>query len=826
MSKFDPERRFSPRQNARQIGFLLALLMAPAVGLGADAAHRMPRNPSSAKECAICHYRWVDTFFLDGRSTSLAPLQTDQVEGTADMCFSCHDGSVMDSRWAFEKEHGHRIGVPLPAGIARSEELPLDTNGNLRCVTCHSPHSIPSVLSEGTSTFLRINNTNSAMCLLCHPAYSGNSAGANHPIGPVTNTVPRELWTRHSQPETASHLITCETCHTTHGDPAEHLLAKPASDSSLCLTCHADKSPFNPDGTRNYFHVVNVVPTNAVIASIIFTNGAKLGRNGTITCLTCHKVHRNNIEKHLLVARLDAQSSFCFNCHASKQELNKNKHNLALSLPNARNLAGKTVAESGPCSACHLPHQNAQALAGKSDPLAGLCLACHGAKGLATSTNLLGRSHPIGVGLTNSAPSSKAGLAKPARLPLFDAHRFRSADGNMTCLTCHDVHKAQPDGFPMERPLFLRASVGRLCQECHTNQAPVLNTKHDLVLTGRDVRNAQGHTVAESGSCSACHLVHSATDSTWARAWPHGPTPTEKCQSCHERGGPGEKKGVGANSHPVDVAFKQAGQKTSLPLYAANIPTNTPAKVTCVTCHDSHRWSPTSDASPGHLVEGGRQDSFLRLPAGVTPRLCADCHPQEALVVRTEHDLSSFAPLSTNLVGQTASASGPCGACHATHNAPTKASLWARDLKTPTPGTPLVDAMCESCHAVGSALAANKVPEFAYHPPVTMANLPASMQQDRGFTTIVDPASGKVVNTGAISCATCHNVHRWSFREATQGPGVNIEGDANNSFLRHRSSEVSCKVCHGPDSIYRYQYFHKSTTHPSRVAATNSVSNP
>ncbi len=803
---------------------LLLLLPWVAVHAG-DAAHQMPRNPSSAKECAICHYRWVDTFFLDGRSTALAPLQTDQVEGTADMCFSCHDGSVMDSRWAFEKEHGHRIGVPPPAGINLPEILPLDTNGNLRCVTCHSPHSIPSVLSESTSTFLRINNTNSAMCLICHPIMAGNVAGANHPIGQVTNTVPRELWTRHSQPETAGHLITCETCHVVHGDPKESLLARPASDSSLCLTCHADKSPFNLDGTRNYFHVVNVIPTNAVIAGILYTNGARLGKSGAITCLTCHKVHRNNIEKHLLVAKLDAQSSFCFNCHANKQELNKNQHNLALSLPAARNLAGKTVAESGPCSACHLPHQNAQTLAGKSDPLASLCLACHGAKGLSITTNLLGRSHPMGIGLTNSASSSKSVVATPANLPLFDTHRFRSANGGITCLTCHDVHKAQPDGQPAGRPLFLRTSIGRLCQECHTNQAAVLNTKHDLSLASPAVRNTQGHTAAESGSCSACHLVHSATDSTWARARPHGPSPTEKCQSCHQAGGPAEKKGVGQHSHPVDVAFKQANPKTSLPLYTANNQTNAPGKVTCVTCHDPHQWSPLGKPSPGHLVEGGLEDSFLRLPAGTSPQLCANCHPGEALVVRTEHDLSVFAPQSTNALGHSAAVTGPCGACHATHNAPLQAGLWVRDFKAPAPGTPGVDAMCQSCHA-SQSLAGGKVPTYASHPPVTFANLPASMYQDRGFTTLVDPASGKVTNTGAISCSTCHNVHRWSAKEAVAGPGKNVEGDSNNSFLRHRSSELSCKVCHGPDSLYRYQYYHKSTTHPPRANSETTTSNP
>jgi hypothetical protein len=42
-----------------------------------------PKNPNSAKGCAICHYRWIDTFFVEGRGTDLVPYESKKVEGGA-----------------------------------------------------------------------------------------------------------------------------------------------------------------------------------------------------------------------------------------------------------------------------------------------------------------------------------------------------------------------------------------------------------------------------------------------------------------------------------------------------------------------------------------------------------------------------------------------------------------------------------------------------------------------------------------------------------------------------------------------------------------------
>ena len=77
----------------KKILFSILFIFA-AMLLDEASAVEAPRNPNSAKECAICHYRWIDTFFIDGRGTDLVEYQAEKVVAKEEICFSCHDGSV------------------------------------------------------------------------------------------------------------------------------------------------------------------------------------------------------------------------------------------------------------------------------------------------------------------------------------------------------------------------------------------------------------------------------------------------------------------------------------------------------------------------------------------------------------------------------------------------------------------------------------------------------------------------------------------------------------------------------------------------------------
>ena len=77
--------------------FLLSLFLINLVCI-ANAEVQPPKNPNSAKACAICHYRWMDTFFIEGKGSELVDYTSEKVVASPGMCFSCHDGSVADSR--------------------------------------------------------------------------------------------------------------------------------------------------------------------------------------------------------------------------------------------------------------------------------------------------------------------------------------------------------------------------------------------------------------------------------------------------------------------------------------------------------------------------------------------------------------------------------------------------------------------------------------------------------------------------------------------------------------------------------------------------------
>ena len=125
-------------------------------------------KPDTAKECAICHYNWVETFFFEKRSTLIAHFPVELEVSTTDMCYSCHDGSTVDSRLAVFNDRKHQVGITPSTKIVLSETFPLDSEGKMYCGTCHSAHGVSTEPGIEKTIFLRTPNENSDMCKKCH----------------------------------------------------------------------------------------------------------------------------------------------------------------------------------------------------------------------------------------------------------------------------------------------------------------------------------------------------------------------------------------------------------------------------------------------------------------------------------------------------------------------------------------------------------------------------------------------------------------------------------------------------------------------------------
>jgi len=793
----------------------LIVIVLIGASIPALAQVQAPSNPNSAKSCAICHFRWIDTFFIEGRGSDLVDYTAEKVVATSEMCFSCHDGSIADSRARAYETPQHKTNLPPPDHMQIPAIFPLDEQGNMQCATCHTAHGVPSGPDSKETIFMRTSNRNSAMCRMCHPDRVDGPKTGNHPLDTTKQEIPADLTAMGALEGDAKNQLICETCHAAHGAKHENYLIKSGRNSSLCLACHPAKNPQTPDGRKKPLHVVNVAPVKAVIPESLIQKGARVGSSGEIICQSCHEIHTNEIRQTALLVQQNQASILCLACHTDKQVIADTKHNLRLSAPEEKNLAGQTVAQAGVCSACHLPHQAARQAAIDSPPSQGLCLNCHSPGHVAEKSGLKGAQHPLDV------PPAAVKTAGPAALPLFNDLGFQDQDGKIACSTCHDPHRWRPDAAAgpagMDAPAnrqtsFLRKQAPLICRECHTDKFPVAGSKHDLSKIAPQAKNVRNQTASESGVCGTCHLVHNAGKSfLWGRnaALETQAAAQDLCLECHNLKGLAGKKTIRDPSHPVNLAPAEKGLATTLPLFdqRGNISKN--GVVSCPTCHDPHRWDPVTNLNEDHFtLEGSARNSFLRMENSPSAKLCGDCHPAQARVAKTEHDLVVIAPSSKNMAGQTAPESGTCGVCHFTHNGRIDMVLWARGFGA---GNNIMETMCNACHSPQGP-AKNKVPPVYLHPREKIIKVETQPQNGRSdHLPLFHGKTGKPVTAGNLSCPSCHNVHQWNPKTSAQGSGVNLEGDASNSFLRPPNLFALCRDCHGKDAPIKIKYYHDPT---------------
>ncbi len=703
---------------------------------------------------------WMEDFRTD--QETLVPFQpgnvlmkdTQGVVSSEEICYSCHDGYVMESRHITWTHNRHPVFVKPSKNITVPLDLPLSVKDEIYCGTCHSAH--------------------------------GKGAAPQH------------------------------------GDPTGRtaLFREVNVDSSLCEKCHRNEASFK-------FSNGHPLQTKALeLPDRLFELGAKpASEKNKVICQSCHKIHGALGNKILLLD--NRNSELCTLCHEKQKSLVDTKHDLRTTLPDEKNIQKQSLLESGPCSACHIPHNAAgnrlwARPIKEGNPASQLCLTCHG-EDTDYKTKRIGKySHPINVELVSEVKLSD-------ELPLFSEGGTKNPKGNVQCFTCHDIHRWDPnslinkggkdvEGDSSNSFLRIPNDSSVLCLKCHTDKNQLATSDHNLAVTAPEEKNVQGFTPLVSGPCGVCHIPHNAVAKRlWAKELPATKDYiTQLCTNCHNENGAAKDKLIGDHYHPVNVAlnkfsiFRVYEISRELPLYDSEGNPADNGRLVCMTCHDPHTWDPNTQVLNYTFknVEGDASNSFLRKTNSPTSDLCKICHKNKAYVDGTDHDLNVTAPEAVNLLGQTVKESGPCGACHLVHNSPNIMKLWGREYGKIRYDEDIINALCNSCHSK-NGIAKDKIPLIATHPEERLVNNVLRSDRDAiDFSPLFDKKTGEEVSVGNISCPSCHNAHQWS--PLVKGKGINkkLEGNSTNSFLRNVSYNNICIDCHGLDALFRYKYFH------------------
>ncbi|MCF6280981.1 MAG: cytochrome c3 family protein [Candidatus Polarisedimenticolaceae bacterium] len=796
--------------------FFLCLLLLP---ISAVAAPEGGQN--SSKECSMCHLRWMDDFINEEKKDLLMEMPEARVAADEMMCYSCHDGSIADSRFRVWETSKHKSGIKPSENVTIPEEFPLDAEGKMTCATCHTSHGVDTRVDMASAIFLREANVGSSMCKRCHRDKDDGADEGMHPVDVEFDALPQEILDAGAKVGVKNTVI-CETCHTAHGSTGDNFLIIPNSEegvpqSKLCETCHGLSPDMSSDGVlRRHSHPVDVDITDDAKLPARWDNGEEpyLGGGKKVNCRTCHSPHNGTKKNHLLVVN-DGGDKLCMTCHSSKETILRTKHDIPRFNSKEPSADGEAAANGGVCKSCHFMHKGygprmwARQVEGES--LDQLCISCH-AKGEMAEEALTGEhSHPTGVGV-DQAVSEKSGL------PLFNVEGDVDVAGKVSCATCHDAHlwavaSDQRGGKDVDgdgNSSFLRKSETKqqaLCRSCHQKQGAILGTEHDLSLEADRSKNSHGQGVERSGVCGACHLIHNADgDKLWGRNLGVGEDVIEQmCNACHSRGHLAEEKMTGDESHPMGgVPIFKVGKEHTLPLYEKNGRRSRQGGVSCATCHDLHSWSPGSERGPGEKkIEGDRFNSFLRQANDDDATLCATCHEVNAMILGSDHDLRVSAPREINMERLTADETGVCGACHMVHNA-WGDGLWSRGVGS---GKNRNEALCNGCHARRKSASKKRLhgPKHPMNKKVSEAKATLKLETARFYGKgKIDTELPLFTNEGErspegdITCSTCHNPHRWDPEKGAPRASKNLEGDGSNSFLRRSNLPTSglCVTCH------------------------------
>lgn len=743
--------------------------------------------------------------------------------GLGFVCWSCHNGSVVDSRRALTYGGQHPVGIDVEK--TGDKRLRLYGGKRLECGTCHNPHG----QHAGAEQWLRMPDDLDAFCTPCHEGRNHYHQGTR--LSPELAAAVRGRGGRVGE----DGRVGCRTCHTPHGARGPKLLigsyGTADDEKGICELCHAGKAVeaklAEGDAACALCHAVHLdarlglkggARGPCLVCHDERVAGAGEHPQTPQGCSGCHSIHKPvRTERGLkpFLKSVNAAAFLCQSCHADRMGL----HGPAVKVSaQTRELIGnKGFGATAPdgslaCGTCHAVHRAPEPkLLLRPERLA--CLYCHDQENPYGPAGEAG-AHPVGIFLTREqrtvvsegVPALKDAVPGSEEEALFCGSCHKAHAPGQTpqapCAQCHaEQAKAPPhvkggQGCGDCHSIHAKRPPAALCVGCHKESRETL---HPVGFkpggSTLPLYDAQGRRKAFGlASCPTCHDPH-GTRQKRLRA----DTPEGLCLQCHPKKAqmasnthhgsrqapPGEQRGDGClPCHPQHRDFTGEELLGALDL----------ATQRCRACHGTGHTS-----LPAHTLQGvppwkqlsgdlplfnvlGQRDAMgfiscptchdihreglsLRLPVKETPELCLACHRPYDTLLGTAHDPANWGEKRR------------CTTCHTMHGQGEKPSVW--ELETRGAGT-WNDRKCLSCHLKGGLEDSPYLGTLS-HP----VNIDSPKRSGHLGLPLFDPMGAK--GGKRIVCGTCHDLH------GTRG----FDGSVQPLFLRQSPLDGSlCQTCH------------------------------
>lgn len=368
--------------------------------------------------------------------------------------------------------------------------------------------------------------------------------------------------------------------------------------------------------------------------------------------------------------------------------------------------------------------------------------------------------------------------------------------GDLDCFSCHAMHRpdgeTEDDTGPVELEEGEPESILVACEHCH-----------QALLDGALEQPRQSHAVGKTlpwsadrealaslttivddrVECRTCHRPHGALSDKLLVV--PADSSSALCQGCHKR------EVNNASGHPFD---EEPSEDMAAVLADNGVVLTTDGRLDCLSCHAPHDNASAPllrfPGGPLGACEVCHQDRFEQIQRGDHhEKSCVDCHGMHRENQPTSEMCAECHEDQTEEAGRGGHGDAVCMDCHRVHEQDPM-SVWVGADDNP------FSLRCLSCHAVDADW--GDVPRVAfYQHPVELFTPEGDAWTSLAEIPLFDQA-GEPLQLGAageVTCGTCHRTH---------GP----DPQRKRPQLRRPQWKLACPICHGPDALLFYQYFH------------------